>query len=58
MKVGIVATTSYNGIAAVNTDGNTKAKMFAIHNATEAAKMSLTQDKVEELRSKLDLDTV
>jgi hypothetical protein len=33
-------------------------KMFAIHNATEAAKISLTQDKVEELRSKVDLEKV
>jgi hypothetical protein len=32
--------------------------MFAIHNATEAAKISLTQDKVEELWSKLDLEKV
>ena len=36
MKVGVVATTSYNGIAPVNIDGNTIAKMFAIHKATEA----------------------
>jgi hypothetical protein len=42
MKIGIVAATSYKGIAAVNIDGNTIAKMFAIHNATEAAKISLT----------------
>jgi hypothetical protein len=42
----------------VNIDGNTVAKMFAIHNATEAAKISLTQDKIEELRRKLDLEKV
>lgn len=58
MKVGVVATTSYNGIAAVNIDGNTIAKMFAIHSTGASGKTSLTNDKVEELRSKMDLDNV
>jgi predicted ATP-dependent serine protease len=50
MKVGIVlATASYNCTTAVN---------IAIHNATEAAKISLTQAKVEELWSNLDLEKV
>jgi nucleoside-triphosphatase THEP1 len=51
MKVGIVTSTSYNSIAAVNIDGNTIANMFA-------AKNSLTQDQVEELLKKLDLEKV
>jgi hypothetical protein len=31
MKVGFVGTTSYNGIAAVNIDGNTISSMFSLH---------------------------
>jgi hypothetical protein len=34
MKIGIVATTSYNGIAAVNIDGNT-IHCYAIHGQKE-----------------------
>jgi hypothetical protein len=32
--------------------------MFAIHKATETAKVSFTNDKVEELHSRLDLENV
>ena len=52
MKLGFVATTSYNGIAAVNVDGNTICSMFQIHTTNEP----LTS--VEDLRTKLDANNM
>ena len=55
MQVGFVGTTSYNGIAAVNVDGNTISSLFGISDTSEQAmKVTLTEDKLLQLQQRLD----
>jgi hypothetical protein len=55
MQVGFVGTTSYNGIAAVNVDGNTISSLFGISDTSEKAmKETLTEDKLLQLQQRID----
>ncbi len=56
MNLGYVATTSYNGIAAVNVDGITLHKMFSL--PAKADNDSVALDKLEILRHKLNLNVL
>jgi hypothetical protein len=56
MKVGFVATTSYNGIAAVNIDGNTIASMFHIHDSNTGKFQDEDIEKIQTLRNDLNSD--
>ena len=59
LNLGSVATTSYNGIAAVNVDGSTICSMFAIFETSDASKCkTLDSDTVANLRNKLNIDSM
>jgi hypothetical protein len=55
MKVGHVASTSYNGMAAVNVDGGTICLTFSIFDTSDAGKV-LDDDTVQKLQQLLDSD--
>ena len=58
MNMGIVATTSYNGIAAVNVDGNTIQKMFSLPKDPDRERETLTNDKLALLQQKLNVQNM
>ena len=56
-NLGYVGTTSYNGIAAVNVDGNTVSSMFGIFDASDTtAKETLDRDSLMKMREKLQIE--
>jgi DNA replication protein DnaC len=55
-KVGFVGTTSYNGIAAVNIDGNTISSMFSLHDDNNKKLNEDDQERLQNLRQSLNSD--
>ena len=59
MKLGFVGTTSYNGIAAVNVDGNTVSSMFCIYDTSDAGgRIPLTDDRILRMRNTMDSENM
>jgi tRNA uridine 5-carbamoylmethylation protein Kti12 len=57
--VGHVTSTSYNGIAAVNVDGNTMSTTFSINDTSDAkVKIRLSDKTIMDIFSKLDAETL
>ena len=59
LKLGIVGTTSYNGIAAVNVDGTTVSSMFSISDTSDAGgTKKLDSDTILKMKNKIDGDNM
>ena len=59
MKVGIVNTTSYNGIAAVNVDGSSICSTFQLHDTSDkVAYKPLETTKLNEMKHFLNFDNM
>ena len=58
MKMGFVGTTSYNGIAAVNIDGNTITSMFSLHDDNTKKLNEDDCEKIQNLRNSLNSDSM
>jgi predicted ATP-dependent serine protease len=59
MDVGSVATSSYNGIASVNIDGNTICSLFGIFDCSDSQiNFDCDRDLIARMRQKLDADNL
>jgi hypothetical protein len=59
MDVGSVATSSYNGIASVNIDGNTICSLFGIFDCSDSQiNFDCNRDLIARMRQKLDADNL
>jgi hypothetical protein len=59
MKIGHVTTTSYNGMAAVNVDGNTICTTFMLNDKKSSAiKIKLSEKSLLDITSSLDIPTL